>query len=210
MTARSRGSGPAGRGAAEGPRPSMASGGGGGAGGGAGGGGKIRTRRYHLGAAKPPYGRSRQVRRGEERRSGAAPLSVPTCEAAGGGGPGAGGPFCSPRCRRRDRRESGAAAERPRRPAGGRGEGSGPFLPLAARPALRVRPGAPRWGAGGGGKQRPRGYGPSGRPEARAGILPVPAARGLRGAFLTCSRAWSWPCGRTSRPFISNASDGAG
>ncbi|XP_065608957.1 nuclear pore complex protein Nup153 isoform X2 [Cyrtonyx montezumae] len=40
----------------------MASGGGGGAGGGAGGGGggKIRTRRYHLGAAKPPYGRSRQ------------------------------------------------------------------------------------------------------------------------------------------------------
>ncbi|XP_075601161.1 nuclear pore complex protein Nup153 isoform X4 [Balearica regulorum gibbericeps] len=35
----------------------MASGGGGG---GVGGGGKIRTRRYHLGAAKPPYARSKQ------------------------------------------------------------------------------------------------------------------------------------------------------
>ncbi|XP_014796377.1 PREDICTED: nuclear pore complex protein Nup153 isoform X3 [Calidris pugnax] len=39
----------------------MASGGGGGGGGGGvGGGGKIRTRRYHLGAAKPPYVRSKQ------------------------------------------------------------------------------------------------------------------------------------------------------
>ncbi|KAM6411241.1 nuclear pore complex protein Nup153 isoform 4-T4 [Pluvialis apricaria] len=38
----------------------MASGGGGGGGGGVGGGGKIRTRRYHLGAAKPPYARSKQ------------------------------------------------------------------------------------------------------------------------------------------------------
>lgn len=128
---------------------------------------------------------------GRGRARGGRPLLFPSVPAAGPAGERSGGGEASP--------------------PGGRARGGERPFPSPRRPprAPRAARGA-EVGGGGGGKQRPRGYGPSGRPEARAGILPVPAARGLRGAFLTCSRAWSWPCGRTSRPFISNASDGAG
>lgn len=131
--ARARAAGPeqrwGGKGTAEGPDPIMASGGGGGGVGG--GGGKIRTRRYHLGAVKPPYARSKQVRRGGWRpkahrgREGPFPSAPPTAapSAARGGPARRSRPFpppapISPRARLWGR---GFPVERPR----GRGGGGG-------------------------------------------------------------------------------------
>lgn len=135
--ARARAAGPeqrwGGKGTAEGPDPIMASGGGGGGVGG--GGGKIRTRRYHLGAVKPPYARSKQVRRGGWRpkahrgREGPFPSAPPTAapSAARGGPARRSRPFpppapISPRARLWGR---GFPVERPRGRGGGGGKEKG-------------------------------------------------------------------------------------
>lgn len=167
----------------------MASGGGGGGVGG--GGGKIRTRRYHLGAVKPPYARSKQVRRGGWRpkahrgREGPFPSAPPTAapSAARGGPARRSRPFPPPRayfptC-----------------------EAVGPGFPGGTSP-----------GEGGGGREG------EGFPAGAAGILGFPGARsappaapargGILGSFL--SPAWPGEMPRARQGAKAGEGEGGG